>query len=100
MLYSMRAKAAAMAAARYRELGFVLIVRGLKIRLQESGEVRLNKRKCLSLFAGLLTAAPIWAAHTNSVNWNVSSPMMIGSTEVKPGDYVLRVDDGGTQVEV
>lgn len=25
---------------------------------------------------------------------------MIGGTEIKPGDYVLRVDDGGTHVDV
>ena len=62
--------------------------------------MRLNKRECLGLFAGLLIAAPIWAAHTNSIAWNVSQPTTIGGTEIKPGDYVLRVDDGGTQVEV
>ena len=62
--------------------------------------MRLNKRECLGLFAGLLVAVPIWAAHSNSIAWNVSQPTTIGGTEIKPGDYVLRVDDGGTQVEV
>lgn len=62
--------------------------------------MRPNKRQCLSVFAGLLLAMPIWAAHTNTVSWNVSQPTTIGGTEVKPGEYVLRIDDGGSQVEV
>lgn len=62
--------------------------------------MRLAKRNCLSVFAGLLIAMPIWAAHTNTVSWNVTQPTMIGGTEVKPGEYVIRADDGGSQLEV
>lgn len=62
--------------------------------------MRLDKRQCLSVFAGLLLAMPIWAAHSNVVSWNVSQPTTIGGTEVKPGEYVIRVDDGGSQLEV
>lgn len=62
--------------------------------------MRLANRNVLSVFAGLLLALPIWAAHTNSVSWNVSQPTTIGGTEVKPGDYVIRADDGGSQLEV
>lgn len=62
--------------------------------------MRLNKIQCLSVFAGLLLAMPIWAAHSNSVEWDVSQPTTIGGTQVKPGDYVIRVDDGGSQLEV
>lgn len=59
-----------------------------------------NKKQCLSVLAGLLIATPIWAAHTNTISWNVSSPTTIGGTEVKPGEYIIRVDDGATQAEV
>ena len=62
--------------------------------------MRLNKKQCLSVFAGLLFAMPIWAAHSSSVSWNVSEPTTIGGTQIKPGDYVIRVDDGASQVEV
>ena len=43
---------------------------------------------------------PIWAAHTNSVTWNVTQPSTIGGTAIKPGEYVIRAEDGGTQLEV
>lgn len=61
--------------------------------------MRLDKR-CLSVVAGLLLAMPIWAAHTNTVSWDVSQSTTIGGTQIQPGAYVLRVDDGGSQVEV
>lgn len=57
-------------------------------------------RTYLGVFAGLLLAVPIWAAHTNTVAWNVTQSATIGGTEVKPGEYVLRADDGGTQLEI
>ena len=60
----------------------------------------LNKKQCLSVFGGLLLAMPVFAAHSNTVNWNVTQPTTIGTTQVKPGEYVLRVDDGGSQLEV
>ena len=62
--------------------------------------MRLNKRQCLSVFAGLLLAMPIWAAHSSAVEWNISEPTTIGGTQIKPGDYVIKVEDGDTQLEV
>lgn len=61
--------------------------------------MRLDKR-CLSVVAALLLAMPIWAAHTNTVSWDVSQSTTIGGTQIQPGAYVLRVDDGGSQVQV
>jgi TRAP-type mannitol/chloroaromatic compound transport system substrate-binding protein len=52
------------------------------------------------VFAGLLLATPIWAAHSNSVSWTVTEPTTIGGTEIKAGDYVIKVDDGGSQLQV
>lgn len=62
--------------------------------------MRLTKRQYLSAFAGLLAALPVWAAHINSVSWNVSQPTTIGGTEMKAGDYLIQVADGGAQLEV
>lgn len=62
--------------------------------------MRLTNRMYLSAFAGLLAALPVWAAHMNSVSWNVSQPTTIGGTEIKPGDYMIQIADGGSQVDV
>jgi hypothetical protein len=61
--------------------------------------MRLN-RKSLGSFALLLAALPVWAAHMYTVTWSVSQPTTLGNTEIKPGDYELRVEEGQTQLEV
>ncbi len=62
--------------------------------------MRLNKYRYLCVFAGLLLAIPIWEAHGNSVSWTVTEATTIGGTEIKAGDYVIKVDDGGSQLQV
>jgi hypothetical protein len=61
--------------------------------------MRLN-RKLVGGLALLLAALPVLAAHMYSVMWNVAQPTTIGNTEVKPGDYELRVEEGQSQLQV
>ena len=61
--------------------------------------MRLN-RKSLSGLALLLAALPVWAAHSYSVMWSVAQPTTIGNTEIKAGDYELRVEEGQTQLQL
>lgn len=84
--------------ARHRELGFRFP--SLEYHSEEKCDLRLSKKQCLSLVAGLLFAIPIWAAHSNTIPWTVSQPITIGGTEIKPGGYVIKVDDGATQLQV
>jgi hypothetical protein len=58
------------------------------------------KRKSLNGFALLLAALPVWAVHTYSVLWTVTQSTTIGNSEIKPGDYELRVEEGQTQLQV
>lgn len=48
----------------------------------------------------LLAAVPVWAAHTNSVSWTVSKDTTLGTTQIKPGDYELKAEDGQAQLDV
>jgi len=59
--------------------------------------MRFN-RKMLGL--SLLLAAPVWAAHVNTISWTVSKATTLGTTEIKPGDYQLKVEDGQSQLDV
>jgi hypothetical protein len=45
-------------------------------------------------------ALPVWALHIDSVSWVVSHPMTIGNTQVKPGSYELRAEEGKSEVQV
>jgi len=61
--------------------------------------MRLNRRPLVGLFV-LLVALPVWAAHKYTVPWTVSQPTTIGNTEVKPGDYVLSVEEDQSELQV
>jgi len=61
--------------------------------------MRLN-RTSLGTFALLLVALPVWAAHTYTTEFDVIRPTTIGNTELKPGNYVIKVQDGQSQLQV
>ena len=62
--------------------------------------MRLSSKEYLAVFAFSLITLPIWAAHTDSISWDVTQPTTIGSAQVKPGDYQLRVEEGQTELQV
>jgi hypothetical protein len=47
----------------------------------------------------LFLALPVWA-HTESTQMEISSPTMIAGTQLKPGDYEVRVKDGAPQASI
>jgi hypothetical protein len=47
----------------------------------------------------LLLALPVWA-HTDTTQMEISSPTVIAGTQLKPGEYELRVKDGATQASI
>jgi hypothetical protein len=61
--------------------------------------MRLNRKSLIAL-AIFFAAMPVWAVRTYTVEWSVSQPTTIGTMEIKPGDYELRVAEGQTQLEV
>lgn len=61
--------------------------------------MRLN-RKSIGGLALLLSAIPAWAGHTYMVEWNVTEPTAIGGTEVKPGDYEIKAEEGQSQLQL
>jgi hypothetical protein len=62
--------------------------------------MRLSSKKCLGVVAFSLITLPIWAAHTDSISWDVTQSTTIGSAQVKPGDYQLRAEEGQTELQV
>jgi hypothetical protein len=43
---------------------------------------------------------PAWAAHKYSVSWAVSQSTTIGSTQLKPGSYEIKAEEGQSQLQV
>lgn len=60
--------------------------------------MHLRKARCyLTGLAILFLAAPIWArperARTDTAQWDNSQATMVGTTQVKPGDYQLKAQE-------
>ena len=61
--------------------------------------MRFRILQCFAILAVLVIAVPIWA-RSKSVELRLTDPATIGATQLQPGAYTLKVDDGGTQVSV
>ncbi|MGA8101224.1 MAG: hypothetical protein WB869_03665 [Candidatus Acidiferrales bacterium] len=61
--------------------------------------MRFRPLQCLSILAILAIATPIWA-RAKSVDLNLTDSATIGTTQLQPGDYQLRVEEGANQVTV
>ena len=60
--------------------------------------MRLNYKKALGGLSLFVLASPVWAAHIDSATWTVSQSTSLGSTQVKPGDYEIRAEEGQSQL--
>jgi hypothetical protein len=61
--------------------------------------MRIHAKHVLAGLGVVFLTLPVWA-HTNSADLQIDNPAVIGGTQLKPGQYELRVKDGATQVSV
>lgn len=61
--------------------------------------MRFRILQCFTILAVLAMAVPLWA-RSKSAELHLTDPATIGTTQLQPGAYTLKVDDGGTQVSV
>jgi hypothetical protein len=61
--------------------------------------MRLKSIQLLSTIALLTLAAPVWA-HTRTATAQISETTTIGGTQLKPGEYQLKVEDNATQLQI
>jgi hypothetical protein len=61
--------------------------------------LRHNKKLFVAL-ALSISAFPLWAAHNYSTDWSPLEPITIGTTQVKPGQYELRTEEGKSELQV
>ena len=62
--------------------------------------MRSNTKKSLVVLAFSFAAIPAWAAHSYSTDWNPETPITIGSTQIKPGQYELKAEEGKSELQV
>ena len=62
--------------------------------------MRLSIQKCFVALALTVAAFPVWAAHNYSEDLNPTDPVSIGTTSLKPGQYVLKAEEGKSEIQV
>ena len=61
--------------------------------------MRLKSIQLLAAFTLLTLAAPVWA-HTRTATAQITETTTIGSTQLKPGEYQLKVEDNANQLQI
>ena len=62
--------------------------------------MRLNTKNWFIALALSVSALPLWAAHNFSTDWAPTQPITIGTTQIKPGDYELKAEEGKSELQV
>jgi hypothetical protein len=65
--------------------------------------MRVRVKQSLAALAALLLAVPMFAAKSsgaNVVNYVVNDPVSIGQTQLKPGEYSLKVVEGQNELSI
>jgi hypothetical protein len=70
-----------------------------KIRLG-AASLRFSKGQYLTALAFSLISLPVWAAHSDSMSWELHETTTIGSAQVKPGDYLFRAEEGQSELQI
>jgi len=62
--------------------------------------LRLNWGKYLTAVAFSFITLPVWAAHLDSMSWELNEPTTIGNAQVKPGNYLFRAEEGQSELQI
>jgi hypothetical protein len=54
----------------------------------------------LVVFAFSVFTLSLWAAHTDSISFETTQPTTIGTTQLNPGNYELRAQEGQSELQV
>lgn len=60
----------------------------------------LRKGKYLVALAFSLISLPIWAAHSDSMSWELHETTTIGSAQVVAGNYLFRAEEGQSELQI
>ena len=56
--------------------------------------------KYLAVLVLSLISLPVWAAHTDSMSWELHETTTIGSAQVEPGNSLFRANEGQSELQI
>jgi hypothetical protein len=60
----------------------------------------LTTRKTIATLVFVLAALPASAAHIDSVDWDTPRSVAIGTTQIQPGKYQLKAEEGKSELTI
>jgi hypothetical protein len=76
-------------------------MKGMKFKFESgAGSSPLRWGKYLAAFAFSLIALPAWAAHSDSMSWEIHEFVTMGSAQVKPGIYLFRAEEDQSELQI
>ena len=65
-----------------------------------AASLRFSRAKYLIALAFSLISLPVWAAHSDSMSWELHETTTIGSAQVQPGNYLFRAEEGQSELQI
>jgi hypothetical protein len=62
--------------------------------------LRFSRGKYFAAFALSLISMPVWAAHSDSMSWELHETTTIGIAQVKTGNYLFRAEEGQSELQI
>jgi hypothetical protein len=76
-------------------------MRNMKARVNSgAASLRFRGGKYLAALAFSLISLPVWAAHSDSVSWQLHETTTIGNAQVQPGNYLFRAEEGQSDLQI
>jgi len=65
-----------------------------------AASLRFSRGKYLAALAFSLISLPVWAAHSDSLSYELHESTTIGTAQVKPGNYLFRAEEGQSELQI
>jgi hypothetical protein len=73
----------------------------IKTRNKSRAEsLRFSRGKYFGALAFSLISMPVWAAHSDSMSWELHETTTIESAQVKPGNFLFRAEEGQSELQI
>jgi hypothetical protein len=74
-------------------------IRRTKIKSRAASQ-RFSWGKYFAALTFSLISLPVWAAHLDSMSWELHETTTIGSAQVEPGNYLFRAEEGQSELQI
>lgn len=72
----------------------------MRTKIKSGAALRFCWGKYFAALSFSLISLTVWAAHSDSISWELHETTTIGSAQVKPGNYLFRAVEGQSELQI